>query len=69
MDKTILNFAKFCGFKPPSSDLSERELIRKYMKEHGLNEEEAKMWIDELLADSVQDFFYAKFGPAKPENE
>lgn len=65
MDKRIVEFATFLGFRKPATDMTDEEQIRHYMKTYGFTRQEAIMWKDEVLSDQVEEFFYTKFGPSR----
>jgi hypothetical protein len=60
MDKRIVDYAKFLGFRQPATDMTREEQIRHYMKQHDFTREQAILWLDEILSDQVEEFFWAQ---------
>jgi hypothetical protein len=68
MRHEILHYAIYHGFKMPRFDMSILEYKEKLKQQYEFTDEEADMYMEELLEDEVKNFYWEKFGKGKVGN-
>ena len=62
IDKRVLDFAFFAGFKIPKDDLSQDEILKLYQDRFQMTPEQANALRESVLEDELDEFFKATFG-------